>query len=443
MMKMFQKSKSMDRCQKCRCYIGEDSIVIMSRNSYLCERCYKESEKSIDSKATIVPGVTPFTEEDYQQLMHEKTLFMEEKPAETPQEEKSVLSPKEIVEYLDKNIVGQDEAKKALAVTFYNHYRRINSKENSAKIPKSNIIMNGPTGTGKTYLIKNLAKIMDVPLYIADVSSITEAGYKGKDPESILAGLYNAADYDVERTEKGIVFLDEFDKLSSRFGYNSNPNSSTGAGVQRQILKILEGTVVDVPKAGRNGGPSVQINTENILFICGGAFVGIEKCRESKYETKAIGFSADIKSEESESVQKKENKLTTADFIEYGLIPEVVGRLPIIVTLNDLKETDICKILTDSGESIIESYKSLLGEYGVNLTFTQDAIKEIAHQAYIRGTGARGINAIVEGIMRDLMYEIPSDPTICGCIISKDVVMETDTPIIAHKSQTEEHRNAS
>lgn len=334
-------------------------------------------------------------------------------------------TPKEMVEYLDRFVIGQEEAKKALAVAVSSHYRRIEAGVEDVKIPKSNVLIQGPTGSGKTYILKLLANLMDVPFCIVDASLITEAAYKGKDLESVITELYQSAGEDKEKAEKGIIYMDEFDKLSSRFG-PENGERTVGAGVQRQMLKMIEGCTMEVPESGyKMQGSSITINTENILFICGGAFVGIEKVKDKKKYP--IGFCTNF--EETALEEENKEKLTAKDFVDYGLIPEVVGRLPIIVKLEELKEKELLDILTKSEDSLIKRYTELFKKtYNVELKFTDTAIEEIAHQAAIRKTGARGLNAMVEVLMQDLLFEVPSDPNIRGCYITKEVVQGIGKP---------------
>ena len=342
---------------------------------------------------------------------------------------KEVCSPKDIVAHLDKNVIGQERAKKTLAVAAYNHFRRINNSESQISIPKSNILLQGMTGSGKTFLLKNLASFLNIPLVICDASIITEAAYKGKNVETILADLYYAADKDIAKAEKGIIFLDEFDKLSNGMGSINSSGAGVGVGVQRQMLKMIEGCVMTVPIAK---GTDIRINTENILFICGGAFVGIKGEEGQVTEKHLIGF------RRQESKPQEKRRLTHQDFVDYGLIPEIVGRLPVIVELDALTEEDLVNILLISESSVIKSYQNALKSNDVELIFETDAITEIAHIAHSKNTGARGLNAIIEDIMEDIMYEIPSDSLIYRCTITKQAVRGEDVPIIERRGESSE-----
>lgn len=349
-------------------------------------------------------------------------------PLQSLRKEIETRSPKDIVTYLDRNVIGQGQAKKTLAVAFYNHLRRINRTQKDGSIPKNNILMQGSTGSGKTFLLRNLADYMNVPIAICDASIITEAGFKGKNVEGILADLYYAANGDVAMAEKGIVYLDEFDKLSRGKGCApSRGGTEVGVAVQRQMLKLLEGCIMDVPISGRN---SVKINTENILFICGGAFVGLKE-ENINILKNPIGFRTGTENEKNITTK---GKLTHQDFVEYGLIPEVVGRLPVIVELATLTERDLVNILLQSESSIIKSYQNLFKEDNVDLVFEEDAIQEIAHIAFVQNTGARGLNAVVDEVMEDIMFDLPSYPSIYRCIVTKQAVRGEEDIIIERQA---------
>lgn len=414
---MLDESRKIKYCGICKSPIRETQLVLSLKNRYVCEYCclqelHEEKQKDTEEQENATKEKT----EDF--------CSVEESYEFPPQKKK--LVPQELVAALDKNIIGQEKAKKTLAVAVSNHYRRI-EQANGSTVPKSNILIQGPTGTGKTFLLQNLAKLLDVPFTIADASTITEAGYKGRDMESILTSLYQAAEQDIEKTQKGIVYLDEFDKLSSSMGRLGTGYAYTvGEGVQRQILKMIEGCEMDIPKSGiKMGNDTIKINTENILFICGGAFVGIRK--KGNAEKRQIGFGESTLVEEKKAVAAK---LTAQDFMEYGFIPELIGRLPIIVELEALKEKDLVDILKKSESSFIKSYQSMLRAEEVELCFEEEAIREIAHRAYIRQVGARGLNAIVEEIMGELLYDVLSDSEIRRCTITKQTVQGVGSPRI-------------
>ena len=426
---MNDEVKKILECTECRRTLNGRAIAIMYRNQYLCNVCYK---RQVANENRNLSGDELRTEQEFEDLfrrIHDRSYFTEHHTF--PEKKKTPMTPKEIVAYLDKNIVGQNDAKKALAVAVCNHYRRINADTNSVQIPKSNVLMQGPTGCGKTYILKTLADLLEVPFFIADASLITEASYKGNDVESIVTGLYQAAGGDVEKTQKGIIYLDEFDKLSTKYGHTSE-ESSVGAGVQRQMLKMIEGCVMDIPKSGyRKTGDCVTINTENILFICGGAFVGIKK-EKAVNSSRAIGFCVEKPTEEATT---RADRLCPDDFINFGLIPEMVGRLPIIVSLADLSEKDLVEVLRNTEKSLIKKYCTLFKDiYGVELVFRNAAITEIAHQAYIRKTGARGLNAIVENVMQELLFDVPSDTSIRKCYITKEVVQGITGPHLVREN---------